>query len=235
MRFSVCSPSIVGPSGRSLRRATKGCPLTYIFDPLGSRNLVATDAPEWNKRFPPVGPRADLAADVRNAFRTGARPTLPEEMPLKIVAEKPRKTWPDTFFTTNGLLVVRDPVRLVLEQLDPGEHQFFPLHFQTKRGLEIEDSWFAMNVTAKQDSILVEYSRVNVNPRAPDRLCSFYSDSKYGDVIVDPSKQKGLHFWREARFNLSLLGSDRLFHEMKKRKLHLFPSSFKAKDISDIR
>ncbi|MEL6999592.1 MAG: DUF1629 domain-containing protein [Pseudomonadota bacterium] len=206
--------------------------MTYVFDPYSARNTVGTEAPEWKARFPYIGEESKLTGEIVGAFRSGERRTLPEEMPQLLVADKPRKAWPDIFKTTNGLMVARAPVRDVLERFDPEVHQFFPVSFRTKRGLDIEGPWFTVNVTAKQDSIIVERSRVNINQRAPDRLCSFYSSSTTKDVVVDPARQSGLHFWREARFSRSLLGSDTLVKELKAQKLRFFPS-FRATDLVD--
>ncbi|MEY2992415.1 MAG: hypothetical protein RI946_1809, partial [Pseudomonadota bacterium] len=51
---------------------------------------------------------------------------------------------------------------------------------RTKRGVEIDGPWFIMNVTVRQNSIVVDTSKLS-----PD-----------------------IHFWREARLQGSLLGSD---------------------------
>lgn len=205
--------------------------MTYIFDPTSARNFVDAEYPDWEKKFPYVGETQWETLDIVDGWRSGKRPTVPDEMPKLLIAEKPRKTWPDSFITTNGLLVVRDTVRKVIDHLDPGIHQFFPIRFQTKRKLEIEGPWLAMNVTAKQDSVLVEKSRVLVNPDSPDTLCAFSTASRTENVFVDPSRQSGINLWRERRFPMSLLGSDRLAEELKAQKLRFFPRSFRATDI----
>ena len=72
---------------------------------------------------------------------------------------------------------------------------------------------------------MVEKSRVLVNTRAPDRLCSFFSSSKTEDVIIDSSKLSlDIHFWREARFIGSLAESDDFVAALKDAGVKFFPS-----------
>lgn len=151
-------------------------------------------------------------------------------MPKRLVADHARKKWHDSFLVTGALSVVREPVKDIIERLDPGIHQFFPLTIETKRGKRVEGPWFAMNVTARQDSVVMEHSSVSVSKPSPDTHCSFYHDGE-DRVTVDPDRQSGLHLWREQRFIGSLLGSDTLMAELKSQKLRFFPRAFRALDL----
>ncbi|MEM8824920.1 MAG: DUF1629 domain-containing protein, partial [Pseudomonadota bacterium] len=147
--------------------------MTHIFDMQLHKVQIPADMPEWKERFP-IGVGNDKhISSIVGGWREGMRKTLPEEMPKELVARKPRKSWPDAFTAVNGLHVVTERAKDVIERFDPDLHQFFPLRLRTKRGVEIEGPWFAMNVTVRQSSVVVEKSRVFVNERAPDRLCSF--------------------------------------------------------------
>ena len=201
--------------------------MTYVFDPVAERALVQTQMLEWDERYPVPGENSRLALEIVGAWQSGNRRTLPEEMPRLLIAERPRKSWPDTFWTIGGLMVVRAPVRDIIEALDPGVHQFFPLRIRTKRGVEIEGPWFSMVVSVKQNSVVMELSDVFVHPRVPERLCSFSGTT---DVTVDPARQSGLNLWRETRFKNSLLGSDQLVADLKAAGLKFFPG-FQAKDL----
>ena len=133
----------------------------------------------------------------------------------------------------NGIHVVSERAKDVIERFDPDLHQFFPLRLCTKRGVEIEGPWFAMNVTVRQDSIDLEKSRVQKSTRRPDKLNSFWVNSTTKDVLVDTSKlSPEIHFWREARFQGSLLGSDAFAAALKEAGVKFFPS-YRATDLSD--
>ena len=208
--------------------------MTHVFDMALHKVQIPVDMPEWDERFLIPGPQAMAALDAVEAWRSGARKTTPDEMPRELVARKPRKSWPDAFEGVYGILVVSDRAREVIERFDPGLHQFFPVRLVTKRGVEIEGPWFMMNVTVRQNSILVEKSFVAVNPNFPDTNCSFYADSGTKDVIVDSSRlSPDIHFWREARFQGSLMGSDAFVAALKAAGIRFFPS-YRATELADL-
>ncbi len=180
--------------------------------------------------YPPVGDAAQKTLEIVNALRSGTRTLIAEEVPKLLVPDTNKKEWADAFMTINGMLVVRDVVRKILQRLDPEVHQFFPLTFQTKRGLQIEGPWFVLNITAKQDSVLIAASKVRINPNFPDTLCTFLANPKSEDIVVDPSRQSGVNLWREERFSFysQLFCSDAVIDEMEERGLRFFKSYVKA-------
>ncbi|MEP5758178.1 MAG: DUF1629 domain-containing protein [Litoreibacter sp.] len=210
--------------------------MTYVFKPQIASNKIYSDAPEWKAQFPVFGVPEETSRkiiEIVDAWRFGARPSLLGETPKLLIAEKARKIWPDTFVATDALLVVSDPVRVVIERLDPGIHQFFPLTFQTKRGVIIDGPWFAVNVSAKQDSVVMEKSRIVRSKRFPETNNMFFEDAKDGDVTVDPARLSNLNLWREARFTMSLLGSDTLVKEFKKQGLKFLKRPSKATQLNE--
>lgn len=210
--------------------------MTHVFDMQLGKVQIPVDMPDWEAEHPYVGEEGRKTLDIVGGWRTGQRKTLPEEMPKTLVARKPRKKWPDAFTGVNGIHVVSERAKDIIERFDPDLHQFFPVLLVTKRGVEIEGPWFIMNVIVRQNSIVVEKSRVLVNPRAPDRLCSFFSSSKTEDVIVDPSKlSSDIHFWREARFMGSLMGSDSLVAALKDAGVKFFSAYRATTDLYDMR
>ena len=105
--------------------------MTYIFDLELSKVFIDTEMREWNTRFPVPGPERERALAAVDAWCDGKGPNRAEDMPMVLLAGRPRKTWPDAFLTTNGLHVVSGRARDAIEGLDPGVHQFFPLRLQT--------------------------------------------------------------------------------------------------------
>lgn len=208
--------------------------MTHVFAPRSIRNIVYGSYPDWKAEFTGKGEEGNKRLlDILNAWGHGSRPALPEEVPKNLVLDKPIKSLPEAFWSTDGLLVVREPVRAIIDRLDPGLHQFFPIRIRTKRGVETEGPWFAMNVTAMQDSIVLERSHYKKSSYMPDRLNSFYASSTTKDIVVDPARQSGLHLWREKRFIKSLLGSDALVAELEALNMKFYPS-FRAEDINHL-
>lgn len=183
---------------------------------------------EWEARFPQWGEGVEVTLRIADAWKTGSHPVSADDQPRVVIARKPRPKWPDMFMTTGGLLVAREPAMQIIEGLDLGLHQFFPLEIKTKRGLDVEGPWFSMVVSAKQNSILLDQSSIRYSRTSPDTSNNInYHDKR---VTVDPSQQSGIHLWREQRFFMSLLGSDTLVAALKEAELKFYPC-FKAKDV----
>lgn len=207
--------------------------MTHVFRPRSDRSVVYGSYPECAAKYQGKGEEGSKKLfDILNAWGRGNRPALPEEVPKELVLDKPRRSFPDALSAREALMVVREPVRAIIDRLDPGVHQFFPIRIRTKRGIENEGPWFTMNVTAKQDSIMLERSRYIRSEYRPDLLNSFHASSTTKDIVIDPARQTRLHLWREKCFINSLLGSDALVVELKARNLTFYPS-FKAENIND--
>lgn len=203
--------------------------LTYVLNLDPERVLIGTEMAEWKQRFPQWGPGSDVTMHIVNGWRSGARKLEPDELPYTLIANKPRKAWPDMFETTGGLMVVSGAVNSIIEDHDPSLHQFFPLTLQTKRGSKIEGPWFAMNVTERRESIVMERSTIVRSEIAPDYWYNFIV-YPYRNIVVDPAKQPEIHLWRESKFNDSLLASDALVGALKAAELKILPN-FKAKKL----
>ncbi|CUH76197.1 hypothetical protein TRM7557_00761 [Tritonibacter multivorans] len=204
--------------------------MTYVFCPPGQGNVRATDMPEWRKRYPVPSEHKPNGADLSAVFMYGERRLLSEEVPKRLIAKHPRRIWPDAFLATGSLYVVREAIAEIIDTLDPARHQFFPLRLETPYGNAIAGPWFAMNVFARQDSVVMEKSCVYQSKDHPEELCSFFHDGE-DRVTVDPDRQTGLHLWRERRFQGSLLGSDTLMEKLAAKELGFFPNAFRAFDL----
>ena len=207
--------------------------MPHVFDMQLGKVQIPVEMPDWNERY--MNPaRGEEGVQAVHAWRDGARKSLPEELPKVLVADKPRKSWPDAFTGMNGIYVVSGRAKDVIERFDPDLHQFFEVPLRTKRGIEIEGPWFIMNVTVRQDSIDIEKSRIQRSTRFPDTSNSFWVNSTTKDVVVDTSRlSPDIHFWREARFDGSLMGSDAFVAALKEAGVKFFPS-YPATNLGDV-
>ncbi|MGB3688708.1 MAG: DUF1629 domain-containing protein, partial [Jannaschia helgolandensis] len=55
-------------------------------------------------------------------------------LPKVFVVEKKRKVFPDMWWGENGLFIISDALRRVIEAHDPGKHIIWPVEMLTKRG-----------------------------------------------------------------------------------------------------
>jgi len=81
-------------------------------------------------------------------------PIDPDSMPSKGRLEEPwPKPIPDVFGTP-GLNAVSQRFRALVEQFEPGEHQFFPLRLQHYDGSPLEENYYIFNCAVGVDAII---------------------------------------------------------------------------------
>lgn len=56
-----------------------------------------------------------------------------DKVPQYLIVEKPKPALPDMFWSAGSLLVVSDSYRGIIESLDPGVHQMWPVEIRRKR------------------------------------------------------------------------------------------------------
>ncbi|MEZ5752413.1 MAG: hypothetical protein R3D60_10740 [Paracoccaceae bacterium] len=204
--------------------------MAYFFDMTAPGSIHGVEKPEWDEKyvldtFGNLDPqKSRIAAEIRAALREGTRKVLPEEVPKLFVVEKPKAKWRDFFKVTGAIKVVREPVRELIERLDPGVHQFFPVTMRTKRGVVIEGPWFVIVITARQDSIVPGYRGKFISNQLPDGRYLLNSMVKHGQVPIDATRLSGLHLWREAKAVDGIFASDELIAELKANGLKTFPA-----------
>lgn len=210
--------------------------MTYIvYNRQVGRDFVDGDCPEFEKRVFELG----LGSEYSDVYSNGTRKLKQNEVPEELVLAKKTKLLPGGFETIASLFIVQDTVAKILENLDPGVHQFLPISLRYKSRSVPEGKYFVLNVTARQDSIVDDLSRVESVPlpkqihpyipgdHDPDRMKIIHFKKS---VTVDPGKQSGLNMWREKRYAGSYLISDAFFDALKARDLRLM-GSFRAKDL----
>uniref|UniRef100_UPI003BA9DC04 imm11 family protein n=1 Tax=Stappia sp. TaxID=1870903 RepID=UPI003BA9DC04 len=133
-----------------------------------------------------------------------------------------RKKIPD-IFPLPGLNAVRQRFKDLVEEFEPGVHQFMPLVLRDKDGKQIDDQFYVFNCTVSFDAILVRemgLEPVQEGKEPPDY--HFYSHNK---IFVSRPRIEGHHLW--MGHHLRPVGtwvfiSDELHSEMKNRKIRYF-------------
>jgi hypothetical protein len=88
-------------------------------------------------------------------------PVDPNSMPSKGKLERPwSKPIPDVF-RTPGLNAVTDRFRTLVEQFEPGMHQFFPLGVQDCVGAPLAEDLYIFNCAVGVDAIIYRHSKPN--------------------------------------------------------------------------
>jgi hypothetical protein len=124
--------------------------MPHVFDMQLGTVQIPVETPDRNERYKNVA-RGEEGVQAAHAWSDGARRSAPEELPKVLLADKPRKSWPDAFTGWDGIHVVSNRAKDVIERFAPDLHQFFEVPLRTERGVEIEGPWFIMNVTVGQE------------------------------------------------------------------------------------
>jgi hypothetical protein len=204
--------------------------MTYIvrFGTEAPHFIIAT-LTDFKTKVPDLHARVEVA----RVFKDGIRLLKPEETPEHMVLNKPKARLRDIFMTENGALIISEKLRALIEEMDPGMHQFMPISIDNLAELEC---WFILNVHARQDSVIDDQSDVRPNSGSRDSnkimYFEYFPAPKKGHIsaTIDTTALGGLHVWRERRYPGSLLVSDAFQGELKKRKIEFFELR-KARDI----
>jgi hypothetical protein len=77
------------------------------------------------KKVGPVDTTPDEGRRIESHMKSAGRPIDPTHLPTKIKVEGPKRNLPDVYEA--GAKVVDEKFRAVVEELEPGVHQFFPV------------------------------------------------------------------------------------------------------------
>ncbi|MEM8843294.1 MAG: DUF1629 domain-containing protein [Pseudomonadota bacterium] len=172
-------------------------------------------------------PDLPTLGDLSDVYKKGDRLLNPEEVPRKLVLSKNPKAR-GAFVSTDGIMIVPQPIKDLIEELDPGVHQFFPIEVTRHNGTALDHPCFIMNVHLHQSSIIDAESEVDCWYGCEESHERMDLPVTQKVVTLDPAGLSGVNLWRENRYRHSLMLSDALDRELRARKLKFF-GRFKAR------
>lgn len=137
----------------------------------------------------------------------------PNDTPKTIALQRTRTIKP---MFKAGFWTVNDTAKAVIEDLDPGRHQFLPIGLTNWWDKPIEgEARYLVNVICHQSSIVDELTNATP-PRGFEesrrRMVLSYLVPR---VTMDPnSLSSGIHFWHEERYLDALFISDEFYNRM---------------------
>jgi len=136
----------------------------------------------------------------------------PHQRPSEFRLDESRKSLGSLLLLTNRLLAVDAKLHEVIEGLEPGVHQFWPMRITQKNGEEYHVRYFGMIIRHFIDSFVPAQS-VGYEGSDEANFFSTISPTKkgYGDLAVSKDAVAGSHLWREHRLKRpNILFSDDL-------------------------
>ena len=197
--------------------------MVYVVEiPLVKPYQQIADTPGWKEKVPDLEQRAAIADILMDGRKDGKTAELTtQEIPDILIIKKPSKKFPNVFTSNNGMIVVSSEVKDIIESLDRDIHQFLPVAVELRPRETTSISYFIINVSCRQSSIVDRLS--NVEPhftRKVERDVMYIRGPK--EIHVDAAKAGKYHIWREERFPRSLLMSDALYKLLEEKGLQFF-------------
>ena len=184
----------------------------FVVRPLQAPYQIYSDMSAWDAKVPDI----DRQVHISEIWKKGTGLLNPLEMPDFLQLERPRKSLPEVFFSDNGILICSGKAKRILEEFNPGLHQFISIRVILKSGQDAPGEHFILNVHHTLDTIIDEKTKSDsimvTLPDDPSRhLMSLRLSAEHsGGVGVDKSKLTSAHLWREKAYRKIFMMSDAL-------------------------
>lgn len=178
------------------------------------------------------GDALDYLHHVAQKFRGGRGIVEDDEKPAELRTEKTYKELGDLMMIVDGLLVVSEPFKDIVEATEPGAHQFWPMRFVAPRDKPYDATLFAMVIGTRLDS----FSESESDPASFTMmdgypLADYANPKRVSGLALSKSEIGDRHLWRESRlYGLDIFLSDALMARLRERNMKL-PKMFQVKEI----
>jgi len=156
--------------------------------------------PEFNLEFEWVGPGTSA---IRQLL---ARPqALTDVPPLRLQrAQHSRKnSMPLDFFRPGAIWVVSDRFRMIVQELEPQQNQFFPVTLHDRTGADLGVLFHLMNVTQARDVLIPEQSDMYASWREIKKssgelvkICQWHLHGHPKHLVARKEEIGAMHLWR---------------------------------------
>lgn len=170
---------------------------------------------------------------VRRPHHAPLNPIQPHEWPAEFVYDRAYKREAAIIEGSNRMHAVAEPLRDIIERLEPGVHQFNPIRVLLPKGVEHPVPHFMMVVGRWLDAFRLEKS----DPGYLDSIESgspsvkYYRKGAFAEIAMDSGHVGDAHLWCERKLRpATFYMSDRLKDEVTKAGLRL-PPHYKMKSV----
>ena len=195
----------------------------FVLIPLRLPHQIPGKRVDWENIVHTLQRRVDISG----IWMTGRGILNPSEMPKTIIIKKRKRPPPAVFCSSGAIIICQERLKSILDELDPGLHQFIPIRIEYPSGEGPEDQFFILNVHHMQDTIIDEKSKADIGPLMPNNSNRHYRlvfgfARKDGDITVDKSKLSSVNLWREPAYPGLYMMSDALKQKLKRENLDFF-------------
>ncbi|MBY0260194.1 DUF1629 domain-containing protein [Methylobacterium sp.] len=163
--------------------------------------------------------------DVARKFTEDFGQLEAHERPTEFKLTEPRKSLGSLIELTGRLLAVDTTLRDVIEALEPGVHQFWPLRIVTPKGKEYPGSYNGLIIRRFLDGFVSEQSEGFRFTSSTSQFAAADRDTKagYAGLAFAQDVIAGAHLWREDKLSSpKILMSDALQAKIAAQNLRIF-------------
>lgn len=173
-----------------------------------------------------------LYSKFSRKFTESSEPLRPQECPKEFMFfDKPRSLG-SLIKLNDGLISVNESLRNIIEEMEPGLHQFWPIRLTLDTGEEVHGKYYGLVIRRHLDSFIPEESE-NYRSHPGSSIVVSSSETKkcYGSLAVSRGVIGEAHLWRERKLRRpEILLSDELQQEIARQELRI-PKHYKLKVI----
>ena len=164
----------------------------------------------------------DYRAEVARKFTEDMGPLEPQERPSEFRMMEERKSLASLILLNGRLLAVDSTLKEIVETLEPGVHQFWPLRITLPKGQEYAGAYYGMVIRRFLDSFVPEQSDARQAEGSELFHAKGPTKKDYGNLTILNSVSAGAHLWRERRLSIpDVFLSDDLQAEITRRGLRI--------------
>ena len=169
---------------------------------------------------------------VSRKFREDLGLLEPHEMPREFLAATPHKSLSSLIVTEGGLHAVDETLKDLIEGLEPGVHQFWPMRILMPGGKDYPTPYYGMVIRQFFDSFRPEQSVEGSWVGDPSYYMAFGATKAHmKGLAFDKGVFGSAHLWRETRMRQpQVLMSDALQGAIEQAGLRIW-RHFKAKEV----
>lgn len=162
-------------------------------------------------------------------------PVEPLEAPQFFLTEKNYQALGSLIALNYGVRAVDEKLKAIIERLEPGVHQFFPIEIRMPRGKLFPAKYHTMVIGRFLDSFSPENSKMeswgDYGPNYPNSYSYKASSAGISGLALAKARFGDAHLWRERSFTSALMCfSDALRTEIAKTGLRL-PKHYSMKEV----
>ena len=201
-----------------------------LFDYRGDPRLAV----HFYGTFPSYKLTNEPGASDKSGLKPAYGPIEPHEVPQSFDTERSQKALGSLITLSDKIFAVDERLKAVIERLEPGVHEYFPIQIRMPKGAVYPGPYFILRICQYCDAFSREDTwseSVEESENVPGLLHLNRSKKGITGLAFRKSAFGDAHLWRDRAFGEDLTCfSDALMAEIEQAGLHL-PKHHKMKEV----